>query len=330
MTLRIRFTASDVGQVRIAERPDVLWEILLAAQMLQTQDGTVVFGSWRRRAQRRLGAPLREVLALAAPQGYSPDLLTPTEAEQGLEAGLEAVRQVPRARLLSELGALSPARRASPAVSGLAEGTARALTRLTEGMGAFHGSLLAPFWPQIERQLAADRAKRASAVLRGGVDHLLATLHPTVRWRPPVLDLTSGPFARDLHLDGRGLRLVPGFFCWQHPIVLRDPGLPPVLVYPIEHDPRWSSPPGPKPGSRSEVAALMGRTRAAVLEESAVGRSTTELAKLLRISPASASEHLKTLREAGLVTSRRYATATVHLLSPLGRALLEGTPERPY
>jgi hypothetical protein len=42
---------------------------------------------------------------------------------------------------------------------------------------------------------------------------------------------------RDLYLDGRGIELQPSAFCRQVPTKLRDPGLTPILVYPIQHAP---------------------------------------------------------------------------------------------
>lgn len=327
--LRLRFTAADAMQVRMAERPDVLWEILLAAHVLQTQDGPLVFGAWRRHARPRVDGSMRRLIALASARGYSPDFLTPAEASGGLEAGLDAVCRVPVARLREELAQLPPARADLRGVAELAHGSPASLTLLAGGMAAFHRELLAPFWPQIETHLAADRAKRANAVLHGGVDELLATLHPCLEWDPPVLRFTGMDLDRDVHLRGRGLLLIPSFFCWARPTLLRDPDLSPVLVYPVHHDLDWAVRQETEGGARREVAALMGRTRAAVLEATAVGRSTTTLARLVRTSPATASGHLKALREAGLVTTQRHGTSAHHLLSPLGRSLLDATPGGP-
>jgi DNA-binding transcriptional ArsR family regulator len=41
------------------------------------------------------------------------------------------------------------------------------------------------------------------------------------------------------------------------------------------------------------------------------------------------SAHLKALREAGLVTTQRQGTSAHHLLSPLGRSLLDAAPSGP-
>ncbi|MDQ7904361.1 winged helix-turn-helix domain-containing protein [Phytohabitans sp. ZYX-F-186] len=151
-------------------------------------------------------------------------------------------------------------------------------------------------------------------------------------WQSPVL-LSPYPEDYDLHLGGRGLLLVPSFFCWRTPVTLINPELPPVLVYPVERDPHWlGHHPGKTPacGDRA-VAALLGSTRAAVLDT--VGRApatTKEIAHRLRISAPSASEHATILRGAGLIATRRSGNTVLHSLTPTGAALLDGCRPRPH
>lgn len=68
-------------------------------------------------------------------------------------------------------------------------------------------------------------------------------------WRSSVLTARY-PVDWDLYLNGRGLALVPSAFCWQYPITLIDPELPPALVYPaVGQQPGWwASPPGTRGG----------------------------------------------------------------------------------
>ena len=47
------------------------------------------------------------------------------------------------------------------------------------------------------------------------------------RWRYPILE-ADFPQDFDLHLDGRGLLLIPAFFCVRYPVKLFDPALPPT------------------------------------------------------------------------------------------------------
>jgi len=76
------------------------------------------------------------------------------------------------------------------------------------------------------------------------------------------------------------------------------------------------------PPGNDNLAALLGPTRAAVLHALREPHSTADLAGTLGISPASASEHAKVLRDAYLVETRREGRSVRHSLTPLGRTIL--------
>jgi DNA-binding transcriptional ArsR family regulator len=227
--------------------------------------------------------------------------------------------------------AASPNRR-HPLPSGtrtLADGEPAALRRLGAVLHAYHRSALAPFWSRIRAQVDADRAIRARAVLAGGTDALLASFRPVLRWQPPVLE-ADYPVHRELHLGGRGLLLQPGFFCCRRPITLASDGLTPVLVHPIQHTLGWALPSGsPAGGAGPELGALIGRTRAAILEDVVTGRTTGELAVRFGISGAAVSQHTAVLRRAGLLLSVRRSKNVLHTITPAGLALITGAPHTP-
>ncbi|GAA3679647.1 hypothetical protein GCM10022224_049850 [Nonomuraea antimicrobica] len=104
---------------------------------------------------------------------------------------------------------------------------------------------------------------------------------------------------------------------------------PLTLVLPTSPDPGtalslWTS---PRPPAHHRLAALLGPTRAAVLEAVAEGRGTGQIARHLGISPAGASQHATVLREAGLIATTRHRNAVRHTLTPLGALLLNGGRE---
>ena len=74
------------------------------------------------------------------------------------------------------------------------------------------------------------------------------------------------------------------------------------------------------------LAALIGPTRAAVLRALREPHGTAELAGTVRISPATASEHAKVLRDANLIETRRDGRTVSHSLTPLGRTILGQLP----
>jgi DNA-binding transcriptional ArsR family regulator len=158
-----------------------------------------------------------------------------------------------------------------------------------------------------------DRTWRAAAMLEGGVDGLLRGLRPDVTWDGSVLTCPY-PVDHEIELNGRGIVLLPSYFCSAVPTTLIDGELPPVLVYPV------APVEGPDQiGSR--LAKLLGGTRSRVLGLLAVSCTTTQLAARAGVSLASASEHVKVLREAGLASSHRRGQSVVHTLTPHGRTL---------
>ncbi|MEV4685165.1 ArsR/SmtB family transcription factor [Streptomyces kurssanovii] len=326
--LRIHFNADDLARVRMAARPDALWESILSFHRLRDRRGALVFGEWRSQARTRLKGETRLLSALVPQRGYFPDFLTPAEGSEGLDTGLEALRATPPARLHTEVALAaahrSPLRSLPGRLASLAEGRAESVARLVAALRAYYHAAVEPYWTHIQGRVEADRAVRGRALLDGGAGELLASLPPVLRWRSPVLE-ADYPVDRELHLDGRGLLLQPSFFCRGTPVVLRDTSLPPVLVYPVSHSCEQAA--GDVTGA--SLGRLVGHTRSAVLQAIRGGCTTSELARRAGVSLASASQHAAVLREAGLVVTLRHGNAVLHTLTPLGAALLRGgaTPE---
>ncbi|WP_326766153.1 DUF5937 family protein [Streptomyces sp. NBC_01591] len=325
--LRIHFTGRDLENVRIARRPDPLWEIVCSLCRLQNREGALAFDPWRQAAGgllRRGGAArdaasaLRSLVPRAA---YFPDFLTPSvdDGPDDLRSGIDRVLATPRRRLRHELALLSASGGRPWAGAELARGDVAALTALGGNLRTYHREFIAPLWRRIGAATAADTALRTRAVVDGGTRALLESLRPMAVWEPPVLTV-SYPVERDLHLDGRGLLLVPSYFCWRQPITLADDGLRPVLIYPVD---RTTAPPSASPAA---LARLLGPARAALLYETAARdcASTSELAEATGYSLPSVSQQLAVLREGGLVASRRDGKWVRHTATPVGRRLLEG------
>ncbi|MDX3224399.1 helix-turn-helix domain-containing protein [Streptomyces sp. ME19-01-6] len=339
--LRVHFGELDLARLRMALRPDALWETVLSFHRLREHRAATVYGEWRSLARNRLNGEARLLAPLIPSRGYFPDFLTPAEGGMGWDSGMESLRATSPARLHTEISRL-PAARLPGWIRDLGQGERRSLDRLTSALTSYHQAAIAPYWPRLQARIEADRAVRGRALLDGGADGLLASLPPTMRWRPPVLEVDY-PVDRDLELGGRGLLLQPSFFCRRTPVTLYDPDLRPVLVYPVEHAPRpvppspparpataprtWPVPisgPAPAPGAAQSLSKLVGQTRSAVLQGVGGGCTTSELARRVGVSIASASQHASVLRDAGLVLTLRRGSAVLHTLTPLGAALLRG------
>ncbi|MBQ0987739.1 helix-turn-helix domain-containing protein [Streptomyces sp. F63] len=329
--LRIHFTGRDLGRIRIAARPDALWETVLSFHRLRDKRSAAVFGEWRRETRTRLNGEARLLAPLVPMRGYFPDFLTPPEGICGMEPAMEALRETPPERLRRDLGLLAAGARdrrpsgPAPRHEELATGRPRALDELIGALRGYHRAAIAPYWPHIRAQIEADRAARGRALLDGGADRLLASLPPAMRWRPPVLE-ADYPVDRDLRLNGRGLLLLPSFFCRVTPVAFHDPELAPVLVYPVRHAGENAAPAPLRPYAADvgSLGRLVGQTRSAVLRTIEGGCTTGELARRVGVSAASASQHASVLRDAGLVVTLRHGSAVLHTLTPLGAALLHG------
>ncbi len=321
--LRIHFTGADLAGVRMAARPDVLWETVLSFHRLRDRRGALVYGEWRAQTRTRLNGETRLLGALVPARGYFPDFLTPPEGLHGLDPALEALRATPQERMGAELELLAAERPAAAPLpswtAGLGEGRPESFSRLLGALRGYHRAAIEPYWTYIQSRVEADRAVRGRALLDGGAEELLASLPPMLRWRAPVLE-ADYPVDRDLHLDGRGLLLQPSYFCRGSAVTYRDPGLPPVLVYPVTH----TEAPAAHAEPDGSLGRLVGHTRSAVLKAIGHGGTTSELARRAGVSLASASQHAGVLRDAGLVVTLRQGSSVLHTLTPLGAALLHG------
>ncbi|MEU0153665.1 ArsR/SmtB family transcription factor [Micromonospora fulviviridis] len=332
--LKVVFSREDILRTRVAPAADPVWELVLSLHLLQGRGRDPLLTEWRRTVARGLRTDsaaerYRLLLALNPPRGYFPDFLTPYASKDGLEAGLEAVRGTPAGLLHRDLTLLAGENTLPSSASALARGEPEVLRHLTDSMVRYQSLAVTPYWSRIQAAVEADRARRARAMLDGGPEGLLASLRPSMRWDDGVLEVLDYPDSRELHLDGRGLLLVPSFFCARTPVALLDPSLPPVLVYPVDRLGGLMREAGSGAGrdadaaQREALAALLGRTRASVLEAADEGCTTGEVARRLRISAAAASQHTTVLRNAGLLVSHRDRNTVLHTLTPLGRAVLD-------
>ncbi|RFU83888.1 transcriptional regulator [Streptomyces triticagri] len=321
--LRIHFQDRDFRHLQLARSADPVWEAFLALHVLATSPARLPAGlrAWRRRATERLQDPdlraacrlLHDLAPANAP--YFPDFLTPAESAEGMTAALGTLRATPDVRLERELRQAARYRPLPGWTRRLASGDRDLLGRVADAVRHFHARLIAPDWSEVQATVAADRESRLER-LDGGMTAVLDTLHPFVR-RDSVL-LAPYPVDTDLLLRGRGVRLVPSYFCHTAPIAIADPRLPPVVVYPVR---RTAASRGTDPDRA--LGALLGIGRSGVLRALTSASTTGALAQQLGMSASTVSGHLKVLRDAGLVHSERSGVHVLHRATARGRHLLD-------
>ncbi|WP_371649137.1 MULTISPECIES: ArsR/SmtB family transcription factor [unclassified Streptomyces] len=313
--LRLHFTAEDLLRVTFAAEPAPLMELGLAMAMLQR--ATVPeFSRWQRRARETLPREATALFGLVPPTARGPMFLDPLS--KGLDDGLDLVRATPVSRIRAELDRVCPTHRpVTPWIRDLAVREREAWQTLEHAVRAAHSALINESWSRIEAGFQAERAWRTRLLARDGIRTTLAQLAAGGRWEGTVL-----VFPRheqfDAVLSGHGLVLLPSVL-WSRPLVALYEDAPSILIYPaVTPLPLLEEAPA------DPLGVLLGRTRAAILDLLPREHNTSDIAKELGISKASASEHTKALRDARLVATQRDGKAVWHCCTPLGLELLRG------
>ncbi|MGC0314404.1 ArsR/SmtB family transcription factor [Kitasatospora acidiphila] len=321
--LRIHFTAADLLDVRFADGPAPLIELELAVAMLQRRDPDPGFVRWRHglAASGALAATaaLRE---LVPPTGAGPFFLDPIAPD--LDQGLELVRRSTSTLVCSELERICGAGLAvTPLLKHLADQDQQAWRYLADTLRSAYGAVIGTAWPRLRAGFDADLRWRGQVQRQEGLRGMLAGLHPGSRWHGCTLEI---PVAKELdfQLHGEGLLLLPSASWTGRPLVGSYPDGPAVLVYAALTPLPYLAETDPAPGADPDdpVAVLLGRTRAAVLRLTLREPTTSQLATTLGVGLASASEHARALRRAGLVSTARTGRSVRHSCTQLGHRLL--------
>jgi DNA-binding transcriptional ArsR family regulator len=321
--LRLRFTPEDLLKTRVLPTPDPMWELVLSLRALVPDGRLDQHTTWRREVRQRTDDQLTRagllLRALVPPTGNYPDFLTPQRVGPDVAAGLDAVRGTPTYRLRSDLNPVRLRRPDTPLCRLLRQGDREAMRGLVTALRGYYDRVVAPHWPDVVRQVTADRDDRLNQSCDAGLDGMLGRLSPTIHWQWPCLT-ANYPVNHTIELGGRGLTLIPSYFC-NRAVTLIDPGLTPVLVYPAR---RLAVDPLEIDLALGRLTPLIGSTRARIMISLRAARSTSELADAIGMSLASASQQVTVLRDAGLATSKRDGRAVRHTLTQQGRSLLEG------
>ena len=311
--LRLCFTAEDLLRVTVAKEPAPLMELTLAAAALRRDDP--LFAGWR---QRTLPRAVRPLLDLVPATAKGPLFLDPPC--QNVDDGVEQVRSTPTTTVRTELHRLhAQDERPKPWVRLLADGDRDMFQALVHAVGVGHEHLVAPSWERIRAGFHAEQAWRGRLMAAQGLRTTLAGLVQGARWQGTTLEIDR-PGDVEVHLDGRGLILLPSVFWTGRPLVGWYPEGN-VLVYPAITPLPLLDAPSPE----DALAALLGRSRAAVLEQLTQPRTTTDLARGLGMAKSTVSEHATTLRNSRLIMTRRDGKAVWHACTPLGLSLLNGS-----
>ena len=309
----IALSAAAATRVRFAV--SCLWEVLAGVRILRDPGVPAVHRRWADRARPGL-RPDGLLTALVAPTGgYTPDFLTPPPAGLAgdLDRELAGLRATPAAVVRAHLDLMS----AEPPRELYADPPA-GLARLADEIAAYWSVAVAPDWPRMRALLDAEVQRRARRLAENGTAGVLDDLHRSVSWADGVLAVDH-PHCRAADVPASaGLVLIPSVFVWPS-VMTVTAGDVPQLAYPARGVATLGEGPGCAPDA---LAALLGRGRARLLVELGTPLSTTELARRTSITPGGVSQHLSTLRDAGLVVSHRQGRAVLNTRTAVADALL--------
>lgn len=329
MAISLGFAAADMARCRFAYSP--MFETLAAVRIATGLEGPGAgphHRRWLQEAKPRLrGLDLRPITLLQPRRGYTPDFLSPpplapftdfeTELTRVAATPAPVVRREIEMSLLETQGA-----QASDLGRLLLGDPAEVLSLLTQLVRAAWQSLLAPVWPRVRAALEADVEYRSRRLAEGGLDQLFADLDPTLRWSGDTLVREPGG-DEHVELAGQGVLLMPSVFKWDEAIVITQPPWQPTVAYRA----RGLADLWQQTNDSPDVALerLIGRTRATLLIGLDKPASTTSLARHHDLSPGTISEHIKVLRDAGLVVGERHRHEIRYRRTHLGSALTRGS-----
>jgi DNA-binding transcriptional ArsR family regulator len=325
--IRIELTDDDLGRTRLALSP--LWELVASLFWLHRDQPSAEYAPWVARARGALrGVELGPLdLSIAFPQ-YVPDFAAPipTDPLPSLAAEIETVRSTDPALVradIVEYWADDP----PPPWDAFVTRPKEMVDRLADALHAYWDATLADDWPRLRAVLEGEMLGRARALALSGPAAVLEELHPSVRWRPPVIELFKDKDF-EMHLDGRPLVLIPLVFARGVLMGVSEGQRAVAIGYQARGTSALWAPAAVDDDGRLDL--LFGHGRATVLRALERPATTTELARRLSYAPSTVSAHLDVLARAGLVDRHRVRRSVFYGLNETGAslvALLADIPE---
>jgi hypothetical protein len=318
--LVVRFGPADLANIRFAISP--LLELHASLRALEDPSRTALHLPWIHEVKGKIDPEHLALLnAFIPPKAYSPDFINPPPHSPlaEFEDGIDEMLATPHAQVRTEIRNAYRDRAIPAVLSPLLDDPGTALPQLAEVMRAYWNIAIEPYWDRLRALFEGDVLYRARQMADGGARQLFSDLHPELTFEDEIMRVKK-EWSEDMALAGRGLLLVPSAFNWPSlSWITREPWQP-TVVYPARGvGTLWDPGTLATPGGLSE---LMGERRASVLAALETPLSTTELARRLELSPASVSQHLSVLRDAGLVQSSRVRRVVLYARTPRGHALV--------
>lgn len=312
-------STADLASVRFGVSP--LSELCLSLRGWRAPGWYPRMSGWLAEVRERHDALDVPVLAALISPGFdTPDVLNPRPGPSGTTFAdeLQALAVLDPDRLATSIDAVHPAGRPAPL-----RGRPRDVRdRVVTAMAGYWRTCLEPRWPALRATLQADIGYRGTIIAEHGMRAAITSLSPSLGWDGTRL---QPHIAVQPHFEsavaGRGLVLVPSFFTTDltHPMTAQED---PTIVYAVRGT---AAAPGARAAPPPYLARLIGRTRAEVLHLLDCPTSTTDVAARLGITPSAANQHLRSLRDAGILQTTRSGRSVLYGRTAIGHDLVAGS-----
>ena len=312
----IHLSADDVARIRFGY--SAIWETTASLYALTNPSSYALHRPLRRQLTatgRSTAAILSELTCIP---GWIPDTLSPPPRSAPAEPSIEFadVRNTPACVAEQDLDVL---RRSRPCSRWTTMRPEQFVDEIATLLMEYWMHELAPRWEVIESVNNSDARSRQRGLATNGVGSALQLLHPGVSYERSVIHIEMALHTCQLTGSGEGVWLVPSVFRWPKVGLASIPSGAFVISYPAQGAGTiWEE----RKSRERGLEALVGRSRAAVLADLDIARTTTALARRLELAPATVSAHLSRLAAAGLVSSAREGRLVLYSRTSLGTLLL--------
>ncbi len=316
--LKYELSEADLGGVRFGISP--LCELGLSLRAVRDPSQYPLQLPWLRRTEEaRSRLDLDGLLSLVDDRLWTPDFLNPRPQSPltRIDDEFAALEQLSAEQFHGDLV------RVHGAVPTVFSGpVGPAIRRMVGILRDFWETCFEPHWLRMRTILEADIVYRGRQIAQAGLFTMLNDLSGAVEFDGRVISVRlKNPASRTERTDGLGLTLVPTMFTRRASAPVNH-GDPPMLMYPARgQGAMWETERVTNPAA---IVAVLGEVRTSLLTALAAPASSTELGLRFGVTTSAVNQHLRALRDAGLVTSTRYGRSVLYFRSELGAALLLG------
>jgi DNA-binding transcriptional ArsR family regulator len=317
--IRYELAGADLGEVRFALSP--MNELALSLRTWREPGRYPLQLPWLQLTQAARPDLDGEMLrALTNANMWTPDFLTPRPWSPltRFDDELAALAETPLDVVRDDITEIHPDPATRPAA--LTGRRDRVLRRITTALSAYWTACFEPWWPRMRSVLEADIVYRGRTIARSGLAAMFADLSPRIRLVDDVVHLelsSKAGFSRST--AGEGLTLAPSLFTRNATTPISAEEAPLIMYGARGAGTLWES---DRPVAPQALAGLVGEVRARLLTLLDSPGSSTELAIRLGVTTSAVNQHLRAMRDAGLLSSARHGRSVLYLRSELGDELV--------